>query len=122
MRALPFALLLIVSPVRAQDLFGMPVDPPDTKKQWPNGPLKDYLEKLQRPDSQLYGDMSPLSCCGAGDVVETKFKVEPGGGPYPNDTWYALLKGEWVKIPRNGSCRILHRTDRLICSCKSATS
>ena len=38
-------------------------------------------------------------CCGAGDVVDSKFKVEHGNGPHPDDTWYALINGAWVKIP-----------------------
>jgi len=28
-----------------------------------------------------------------------KFKVEPGDGPHPQDPWYALLDGEWVRVP-----------------------
>ena len=39
------------------------------------------------------------SCCGAGDVVDTKFKVEPGDEKHPQDTWYAMLKSKWVRIP-----------------------
>jgi hypothetical protein len=44
-------------------------------------------------------DPKSLSCCGAGDTVQTKFKVENAGGQYPEDTWYAWLKDSWVRIP-----------------------
>ena len=54
---------------------------------WPEGPNKQWLEGLQRPDN----DQQPyrISCCGAGDTVQTKFKVENSDGQYPEDTWYA---------------------------------
>ena len=32
-------------------------------------------------------------------MVETKFKVERGGGEHPDDVWYAWIKGEWVEFP-----------------------
>ena len=32
-------------------------------------------------------------------MVDTKFKVEPGNGPHPEDTRYALLKGKCFRIP-----------------------
>jgi hypothetical protein len=44
-------------------------------------------------------DPKSLYCCDAGDVVKTKFKVESGGGAYPEDTWYAWLDESWTKIP-----------------------
>jgi hypothetical protein len=37
--------------------------------------------------------------CGAADVVKTKFRVEPGGGPHPDDVWYAWLDDIWIKVP-----------------------
>jgi hypothetical protein len=48
---------------------------------------------LQRPDNHLnrYRDKNSQSCCDAGDTVETKFKVEPGDGPYP--------EGQWIAVP-----------------------
>ena len=63
---------------------------------WPDGPNKQWLESLQRPDNDQHSyrrsDPKSLSCCGAGDTVQTKFKVENAGGQYPEDTWYAWLK------------------------------
>jgi hypothetical protein len=58
---------------------------------------------LERPDNEQHPsrklDPKSLSCCGAGDTVQTKFKVENAGGQYPEDTWYAWLKDSWVRIP-----------------------
>ena len=85
--------LLIAPPTRA-DTVG-PV-------QWPDGPLNRWFKQLQRPDNHLrpqFDENNPTSCCGAGDTVNTKFKVEPGTGPHPDDVWYAWLDDAWVKIP-----------------------
>lgn len=86
------------------------VNPLDTPKQWPAGPLRDYFEKLQRPDNYNRPntpDGPSRSCCGAGDVVKTKFKVEVGNGKHPEDVWYAWLKGKWTKIStRNNRARL----------------
>jgi len=30
--------------------------------------------------------------------VDTKVRVEHGKGLHPEDTWYAWLKGKWVRI------------------------
>jgi hypothetical protein len=95
MRTLMFALTLACSPAYA-------LDPLDMPKQWPDGPMKEFFQHLTRPDNDSrpqLDERSPLSCCGAGDVVDTKFKVEHGNGPHPDDTWYALINGAWVKIP-----------------------
>ena len=69
--------------------------------EWPDGPNKSYLENLQRPDNHRHPhrDEKSRSCCGAADTVKTKFKVEPGDGPYPEDRWYAWLRGAWVRVP-----------------------
>ena len=58
---------------------------------------RTFSENLKRPDAHAlpYFEGQP-SCCGAGDVVDTKFKVEHGDGKHPDVTWYALLKGKWV--------------------------
>ena len=71
------------------------------RKQWPPGPLKDFFENLKRPDAHAlpYFEGQPTSCCGAGDVVDTKFKVEHGNSKHPEDVWYAWLKNAWVQIP-----------------------
>jgi hypothetical protein len=71
------------------------------KREWPPGPLQDYLHNLQRPDNGNYPERDKYSrtCCDAGDTVKTKFKVEPGDGRYPEDRWYAWLNEKWVPIP-----------------------
>ena len=70
---------------------------------WPDGPNKQWLENLQRPDNHLHpyrqSDPKSLSCCDVGDNVQTKFKVENIGGQYPEDIWYAWLDDTWTKIP-----------------------
>ena len=70
---------------------------------WPDGPHKHWFETLQRPDNHLHPhrqlDSKSLFCCGAADVVKTKFKVENGGDRHPEDVWYAWLNGEWTRIP-----------------------
>ena len=106
------ALIAFTMPACA-DTLG-PVDAADMPKRWPPGPLRDFLEGLQAPDFP-YVDGAPTSCCGAGDVVDTKFKVEPGDEKHPQDTWYAMLKGKWVRIPPTKIIPDL--TERRTCSC-----
>ena len=71
--------------------------------EWPDSPNKAWFENLQRPDNNLHPerryDPKSLYCCGAADVVKTKFKVESTGGPHPEDVWYAWLNEAWVQIP-----------------------
>ena len=73
----------------------------ERKPEWPDGPLKDFLHSLQRPDNDRHPgrDKYARSCCDAGDTVKTKFKVEPGDGKHPEDRWYAWLNERWVAIP-----------------------
>jgi hypothetical protein len=70
---------------------------------WPDGPHQHWFESLQRPDNQSHPsrqlDPKSLFCCGAADVVKTKFKVENVGGRHPEDVWYAWLEGKWTRIP-----------------------
>ena len=70
---------------------------------WPDGQHKQWFESLQRPDNHLHphrqSDPKSLYCCGAADIVKTKFRVELGSGPYPEDVWYAWLKDTWTRIP-----------------------
>ena len=73
-----------------RDATGRPNNHPYAQKRdWPPGPNRDYLRDLQRPDNHMnrYRDKNSQSCCDAGDTVETKFKVAPGDGPYPEDQW-----------------------------------
>ena len=76
---------------------------PPIKREWPDGPNKEFLKNLQRPDNwknpSRWPNPSSLSCCDAGDTVQTKFKVEQGDGPHPEDRWYAWINGEWVLVP-----------------------
>ena len=74
---------------------------PPIKREWPDSPNKEFLRYLQRPDNHKHPerDQTVRSCCDAGDTVRTKFKVDPGGGPHPEDRWYAWLNDKWVAIP-----------------------
>jgi hypothetical protein len=69
--------------------------------EWPDGPNKQWFQKLERPDNDKhpYRDSRSRSCCGAGDVVKTKFKVEGGDDKYPDDRWYAWITEQWSPIP-----------------------
>jgi hypothetical protein len=101
MRALlALAMPLVPTTALAQDPFSGTIDPPP--KQWPDSPLNKWFKSLERPDNHLRPPFdetnAPTSCCGAGDTVDTKFKVEPGKGPHPDDVWYAWLDDAWVKI------------------------
>ena len=101
MRHIALAAALLITPAYAQDVFG---DPAEKQTEWPDGPNKRFFQNLQRPDNYLregpnYDVNEPVSCCGAGDVVKTKFKVEASNSAYPEDSWFAWLKGKWVRIP-----------------------
>jgi hypothetical protein len=76
---------------------------PSIKREWPDGPNKEFLKNLQRPDNwkspSRWPNPDSLSCCDAGDTVKTKFKVEQDDGPHPEDRWYAWINGEWVVVP-----------------------
>jgi hypothetical protein len=69
--------------------------------EWPDSPHRAWFKQLQRPDNHAhpYRDEKSLYCCDIADTVDTKFKVEKTGGPYPEDAWYAWLNDAWVKIP-----------------------
>jgi hypothetical protein len=97
--------LLTLSPAGlASDVPDLVPAWPETKppkREWRDGPIKDYLHHLQRPDNGKHPerDKYARSCCDAGDTVKTKFMVEPGGGRRPDDRWYAWLNEKWVPIP-----------------------
>jgi hypothetical protein len=79
---------------------------------WPDGPNKDFFQKLQRPDvwEPWDGDSNSYpgrSCCGPGEVVKTQFRVVPADATHPLDAWFAWLKNNWVQIfPRQDRPRI----------------
>jgi hypothetical protein len=77
--------------------------PPGCASLAHDGPHKEWLESLLRPDNDRHPerqhDRKSLFCCGEADIVKTKFKVENTGGRYPEDQWYAWLDGSWVRIP-----------------------
>ena len=98
--------LLVTTPAHVDTIGNWGLKPHDPleqpPKQWPDGPLKKFFQGLLRPDNHLqpqYDENQPTSCCGAGGLVDTKFEVEPGSGPHPEDTRYALLKGKCFRIP-----------------------
>jgi len=69
--------------------------------EWPERPYTEWFKNLQRPDNDRHPGRWGNSryCCGAADVVKTKFKVESAGGPHPEDQWYAWLNETWERIP-----------------------
>ena len=71
--------------------------------EWPDGPNKQWFKGLQRPDNHKFPDrdLDSMTCCGPGDVVKTRFRVELATGAYPRDVWYALLDDVWVRIPED---------------------
>jgi hypothetical protein len=58
--------------------------------EWPDGPCKEWFQGLERPDNHLHPerklDLKSLYCCGAADVVKTRFKVESAGGRHPDES------------------------------------
>jgi hypothetical protein len=64
--------------------------------EWPDGPHGEWFQNLKRPDNAQHpyreADPKSLFCCGAADVVKTKFKFENAGRRYPEDQWYAWLR------------------------------
>jgi hypothetical protein len=80
-----------------------PGHPGGEKREWPDGPNKEFLKNLQRPDNwnnpSRWSNPDSLLCCDVGDTVKTKFKVEEGDGPHLEDRWYAWINGEWVLVP-----------------------
>jgi hypothetical protein len=86
--------LLALSPARAGMPFNVDFDYGELIPTWP--------QNLQRPDNDKHPERmyhkEAQSCCDAGDVVKTKFKVE-GTGQHPDDQWYAWLNEKWVRIP-----------------------
>jgi hypothetical protein len=57
-----------------------PSNRPPIKREWPDGPNKEFLKDLQRPDNHKHPerDLRVRSCCDAGDTVRTKFKGRGG--------------------------------------------
>jgi hypothetical protein len=68
-----------------------------------DGPHKQWLESLMRPDNDRHPqrqlDRKSLFCCGEADIVRMKFRVANTDGRYPNDQWYAWLDESWTFIP-----------------------
>ena len=99
-RALAMAALIAMSGSAAADELGVP-DRNRPKREWPDSPVKNFLEGLKRPDNDKHPerDSTVQSCCDAADTVRTRFRVQPAGGDYPQDRWYAWLNDRWVAIP-----------------------
>jgi hypothetical protein len=92
----------------------------------PGEPHKNWFESLQRPDNHLHPerntDHKSLYCCGAADIVKTKFMVEPGNERYPEASG---MRGSTMPGPgfrRRRSSRISPPTTRPTCSCWQARS
>jgi hypothetical protein len=89
--------------------------------EWPDGPHKEWFQSLRRPDNDQHPerqlDGKSLFCCGAADVVKTRFKVESAGGEHPEDTWYAWLDDDGPGSPRRRSFKTTRRTGSRTFSC-----
>ena len=99
--------------------------------EWPDGPHKEWFENLRRPDNHLHPerdvDVKSQYCCGAADVVKTRFKVEMAGGEYPERFLVRLvgrfmdenparedrrgLRPEWTALPFHAG-----RHDTVLCA------
>ena len=90
MRIIALAAVLIVPPALAGD-------------EWLDSPNKFFFQNLQRPDNHKFPDRDKdsLSCCGPGDLVKTKFKVERASVKHPRDIWYAWFGDDWIQIPED---------------------
>jgi len=84
-------------------LSALAASPAAAGGEWPDGPNKQWFKGLQRPDNHKFPDrdLDSMTCCGPGDVVKTRFRVELATGAYPRDVWYALLDDVWVRIPED---------------------
>jgi hypothetical protein len=90
------------------------------KREWPDGPNKQFLQNLQRPDNHKhpYRDKHSQSCCDAGDTVKTKFKVEPAqGSAHPEDRCTPGSRMNGSRCRRTGSFPITRPTAKPTCSC-----
>jgi hypothetical protein len=84
-------------------LSALAASPAAAGGELPDGPNKQWFKGLQRPDNHNFPDrdLDSMTCCGPGDVVKTKFRVELATSAYPRDVWYALLDDVWVRIPED---------------------
>jgi hypothetical protein len=87
--------------VIAAHLFLVATERSQAGGEWPDGPHKEWFQSLERPDNDKnpYRDLKSRSCCGAADVVKTRFRVESGDEKYPEDRWFAWVNEQWIPIP-----------------------
>ena len=97
---MPIKAMLAIT-VIAAPLFFAVTEHSFARGEWPEGPYKHWFQTLERPDNDKhpYRDPKSRSCCGAADVVKTKFKVENGNEKYPEDRWYAWINDDSIPIP-----------------------
>ena len=70
--------------------------------EWPDGPKAMVQRFAAARQSQFPDrDADSMTCCGPGDVVKTRFRVDLASSAYPRDVWYALLDNVWVRIPED---------------------
>jgi hypothetical protein len=78
----------------------------EEEREWPDGPNKNYLKSTtarQREASRALAQSKVALVLRWRDTVATKFKVEQGDGPYPEDRWYAWISDRWVLVPTLGT-------------------
>ena len=92
--------------------------------EWPDGPHKEWFENLRRPDNHLHPErnVDPKSqyCCGAADVVKTRFKSKWPAAIIPKipGTPGSMIHGRKF-LPKRSS-KATPRMGSLIFSCSPA--
>ena len=89
-------LLACVTSVQAQDR------PPKDKSQWANvDPARRQWFRDQKltPETMRRLHTSVASCCDAGDVFPTRFRVVEDGSKYGTETYeYLTAEGKWKAV------------------------
>ena len=100
-RACGFALLLacLCFPAAARWNAGYDWASPDVRGWF-------YSQRMTAETQRRLGVQFD-SCCTAGDVYNTRFRVVPDGSKYGRDEWQYEKDGEWLSIPPD----IIQRTE-----------
>ena len=97
-------------------LSALAASPAAAGGEWPDGPNKQWFKGLQRPDNHNFPDrdLDSMTCCGPGDVVKTKFRVELATIREMFCTRCLMTSGS--AFPKIESSPIMRRMGKRICS------